>query len=110
MTHHELPVPDYDQLPLAELRHRVRSLAEPDLRALVDHEREHGARVPVLEMLQARLDELRAGAQPSPGDPAATPGVAGRSGGSPVDESTAAEPTTPLRHGKAEQTPSRGRT
>ncbi|WP_410590087.1 hypothetical protein [Amycolatopsis sp. lyj-23] len=27
-----LPVPDYDQLPLGSLRHRIRSLEEPELR------------------------------------------------------------------------------
>ncbi|MFC4852738.1 hypothetical protein [Actinophytocola glycyrrhizae] len=109
MAQHELPVPDYDHLPLTELRHRVRSLAEPELRVLVDHEREHGDRVPVLEVLRARLAELRGGAEPSPGDPRAIPEASRPAGRSPVDQSTAAEPTAPLRHGQADQTPSHGR-
>jgi hypothetical protein len=105
----DLPIPDYDQLPITELRHRIRALDEPQLRALFDHETAHGNRIPVLEVLHARLRELTHGAEPSSGDPSKSPGVTGTPGGSPVQESTAAEPGTPLRHGVASQTSSRGR-
>jgi hypothetical protein len=105
----ELPLPDYDQMPLNEIRHRIRMLEEGQLRTLFEHEAEHGNRIPVLEVLHARLRELTHGAEPSSGDPASTPGAAKTPGGSPVQESTAAEPGTPLRHGVAAQTPSRGR-
>ena len=104
----ELPLPDYDQLPLNELRHRIRALEEGPLRLLFDHETAHGNRIPVLEVLHARLRELRHGAEPSGGDPAKTPGVTGTPGGSRVQESTAAEPGKPLRHGVSTHTPSRG--
>jgi hypothetical protein len=110
MPAHDLPLPDYDQLPLGDLRHRIRSLGETELRTLVDHERAHGDRVPVRQLLEARLGELRDGAEPAPGDPRQAPPVHGTSGGSPVDESTAALGGTPLRHGVAGQTPRRGRT
>jgi hypothetical protein len=110
MAHNdELPIPDYDQLPLTELRHRIRGLEEGPLRALFDHETEHGNRIPVLEILHARLKELHGGAEPSQGDPSNAPGAARTSAGSPVSETTAAEPNTPLRHGVANQTPSRGK-
>jgi hypothetical protein len=105
----ELPLQDYDQLPLTELRHRIRALDEGQLRGLFAHEEAHGNRIPVLELLHARLRELTHGAEPSSGDPANAPGVTPTSHGSPVKESTAAEPGTPLRHGVAAQTPSRGR-
>jgi|GraSoiStandDraft_30_1057271.scaffolds.fasta_scaffold448041_2 hypothetical protein len=105
----ELPLPDYDQLSLGDLRHRVRSLQEPQLRALIDHEQAHGRRAPVLQVLHARAEELRGGAQPSGGDPSQTPGVSATAHGSAVSEVTAAEPNTPLRHGVAGQTPARGR-
>jgi hypothetical protein len=104
-----LPLPDYDQLALADLRHRIRALDEGQLTRVLEHERAHGDRVPVLEVLRARLDELRAGAEPSGGDPSRTPEVSGPEGGSPVQESTAAQPNTPLRHGVAYQTPARGK-
>jgi hypothetical protein len=109
MTDHDLPLPGYDQTSLGDLRHRIRSLDEDGLRTLLDHERAHGERVPVLTLLEARLAELRDGAEPAPGDPRQAPPVSGTPGGSPVDDSTAALGTTPLRHGVAGQTPQRGR-
>lgn len=105
----ELPIPDYDQLALNDLKHRIRALDEGQLRALFEHENSHGNRVPVLEVLHARLRELTHGAEPSSGDPASGPGAASTSHGSAVSESTAAEPNSPLRHGVPSQTPSRGR-
>ncbi len=105
----ELPLPDYDQTPLGALRHRIRSLDERQLTTLIDHEREHGARAPLLQLLDTRLDQLRDGAEPAPGDPAAAPPSSDTAAGSPVGEATAAEGTTPLRHGVAGQTPKRGR-
>jgi hypothetical protein len=108
--HDELPLPDYDQMALGDLRHRIRSLDAEQLEAVMVHEAGHAARVPVLELLEARQRELEAGAQPSGGDPQRAPGVPGADGGSPVREATAAEPGTPLRHGVANQTPKRGRT
>ncbi|MBB4911503.1 hypothetical protein [Actinophytocola algeriensis] len=100
---------DYDQLPLGDLRHRIRALDEEALSGLIDHEREHGDRTPVLEVLRSRMAELENGAEPSPGDPNRSPGVDHTAGDSPVQPGTAAEPNTPLRNGLAEQTPARGR-
>jgi hypothetical protein len=108
-TADDLPLPDYDQLSLGDLRHRIRSLTEPQLRAIIDHEQAHGRRAPVLQALGTRLDELGGGAEPSGGDPASTPTVRGAQHGSPVQEATAAEANTPLRHGVAYQTPARGK-
>ena len=71
----DLPIPDYDQLSLPDIRHRVRSLEEGPLRQLFDHETEHGNRIPVLEVLHARLKELHGGAEPSGGDQSNAPGV-----------------------------------
>lgn len=105
----DLPLPDYDQLSLGDLRHRVRSLTEDQLTTLVEHEQAHGNRAAVLQQLHTRLDQLRGGASPSEGNPQNTPPVTGAQHGSPVQESTAAEPNTPLRHGVASQTPARGR-
>ena|SRR5947209_14516929 len=105
----ELPLPDYDQLSLGDIRHRIRSLDAEALGVILNHEAGHAARVPVFEILEARQRELEAGAEPSAGDPNRAPGVQGAAGGSPVQEATAAEANTPLRHGVAGQTPSRGR-
>jgi hypothetical protein len=105
----ELPLPDYDQLPLNELRHRIRTLDEARLRTLFEHEEAHGNRIPVLELLHARLRELTHGAEPSSGDPANAPGATKTPHGSAVKESTAAEPSTPTWHGVAARTPRRAR-
>lgn len=91
-NHDELPLPDYDHMALGDLRHRIRSLDAEQLEAVMVHEAGHAARVPVLELLEARQRELEAGAQPSGGDPTRAPGVAGADGGSPVQEATAADP------------------
>ncbi|MGW0159213.1 hypothetical protein ACWDUN_07790 [Mycobacterium sp. NPDC003323] len=109
MSEDNLPIPDYDQISLGDLRHRIRALDLEQLTAVLTHEAGHAARVPVLEVLEARQRELEAGAAPSPGNPANAPGVEGTPGGSPVQESTAAQGTTPLRHGVAQQTPNRGK-
>ncbi|GGP54892.1 hypothetical protein [Saccharothrix coeruleofusca] len=109
MSTNELPIPDYDQIPLGDLRHRVRSLSEQELRGVLEHEREHGNRAPVLQVLTARLEELEGGAEPSGGDPRNAPEVAGASGVPPVSPEHSPEDNTPLRHGVYGQTPARGR-
>jgi hypothetical protein len=96
----ELPIPDYNQLPLTELRHRIRALDEGQLRGLFDHEEAHGNRIPVLELLHARIRELTHGAEPSSGDPANAPGATQTSHGSPVSEATAADPAAPMPRGR----------
>lgn len=102
-------VPDYDSLPLTELEHRVRSLDEQGLRALVEYERAHANRPAVLELLTARMDELARGGEPSGGSQESTSAPSGTSKGSPVRPSTGADLHTPQRHGQPDQTPGRGR-
>jgi hypothetical protein len=69
----DLPLTDFDQMSLGDVMHRVRALDENQLEALLTHEAGHAARVPMLEILEARLRELQAGAQPSEGDPTNAP-------------------------------------
>ncbi|UGT61622.1 hypothetical protein [Nocardia asteroides] len=104
----DLPIPDFDQLPAGDLKHRIRALELPQLHTLIAHERDHAQRTGILELLEARREQLAGGAEPSTGDPAAVAAPEGASGTSPVQPATAAEPGTPLRHGVAEQTPQRG--
>jgi hypothetical protein len=65
----DLPLPDYDHLPLASLIQRIRSLDVDQLNVLDAYERAHGNRLPVTEAFRARLAELEAGAEPSGGSP-----------------------------------------
>ncbi len=104
----ELPLPDFDQLSVGDITHRIRSLQLDQVGQLLEHERSTAGRVQVQEILAARIDQLEAGAEPSAGDPAKAPPVQGADAGSSVGPDTAAEATTPLRHGVAEQTPKRG--
>lgn len=101
LTREALPIPDYDHLPLGSLTHRIRSLDTAGLGQLIDYEREHGGRVPVLQVLEARRDALQRGAEPSAGDPsAAAADVSPPSqGGSAVSPDTAGPVLNPPSHG-----------
>ncbi|WP_280239070.1 hypothetical protein [Nocardia abscessus] len=108
-TSEALPLPDYDQLTIGSIEHRVRSLELDQVRQLLEHERATAHRPRVVEILSARIGQLEAGAQPSGGDPSNAPAVTGEPGSSPVDPSHSPEDNTPLRHGVAGQTPARGK-
>ncbi|MFE9676816.1 hypothetical protein ACFYO5_22145 [Streptomyces sp. NPDC006259] len=102
--HADLPLPDYDHLPLGSLQHRVRTLAQADLAQLLSYEEAHGQRLPVIEMMRARLRELENGAEPSGGSPLApAPEHAPPpTGGSPVSPETTGPPMNPPSHGAPE--------
>ena len=102
MTEHDdLPLPDYDHLPVGSLISRIRSLDAPGLATVLRYERAHADRIQVVEAMTHRLEQLNAGAEPSAGDPdAARPEAApAPSGGSPVSTATAGPPVNPPSHG-----------
>jgi hypothetical protein len=99
--HDTLPLPDYDHLPVASLTSRIRTLDADGLQAVLSYEQSHANRVQVVQAMTHRLDELKAGAQPSGGAPnevqpehAPPP-----SGGSEVSEATSGPPINPPSHG-----------
>ena len=99
--HDELPLPDYDHLPIASLAQRVRTLDADGVQALLAYESGHGDRLPVTEVLRARLGELEQGAEPSGGSPL---GMAPESGAGPAvprqtDQTTDAPTINPPSHG-----------
>jgi hypothetical protein len=102
MTEHDtLPLPDYDHLPLGGLTSRIRSLDAAGVQTLLDYEKAHGNRLPVITVLENRLTSLHEGAQPSGGDPAAAAAddpVHG-AGGSKVSQATSGPPINPPSHG-----------
>ena len=105
MTRRDLPLPDYDELPFGSLQHRVRALSEDELRTLLEHEREHADRVPVVELLSNRLEDLARGAQPSGGAQDEVPEAREHSRhGSPVGPSGPAPPTRRPAHGTIGET------
>jgi hypothetical protein len=96
-----LPLPDYDHLTLPQLTSRVRTLEADGVEALVEHERAHGDRLPVLQVLQERLTQLREGAAPSGGAPdAPVPGQPpAPDGGSQVSPATSGPKMNPPSQG-----------
>ena len=102
MTEHDtLPLPDYDHLPLGGLTTRIRTLDATGVRTLIDYEKAHGNRLPVVTVLENRLTSLQEGAQPSGGDPAAAAAddPVHRAGGSKVSEATSGPPMNPPSQG-----------
>ncbi|MEU3147161.1 MULTISPECIES: hypothetical protein [unclassified Streptomyces] len=99
-----LPLPDYDHLPIGGLESRVRALSADEVEEVLDYERAHGDRLPVIELLAARLDQLRTGSEPTSGDPGALRPEqgAGRTG-SPVSPATSPQPFGPPPHGTPDQ-------
>jgi len=98
-----LPIPDYDHLSLGELEHRIRSLTPDALGQLLRHEREHADRTHVVELLTARLRQLEAGSEPSPGSAEPPTGPRGEPGGSQVSPATSPQPYHPPPHGTPDQ-------
>jgi hypothetical protein len=96
-----LPLADYDHLAVGDLAHRIRSLDAPDLETLLGYERDHAHRLPVVQALQARLEEVRAGAPTSDGDPSAPSALAAppADAGSPVRPATSGPVINPPSHG-----------
>ncbi len=77
MPERDLPIDDYDHLPVGSLVSRIRTLDATGLQTLLDYEKGHANRIQVVSAMQSRLSSLKDGAQPSGGDPnAATPEAA----------------------------------
>ncbi len=99
--HDQLPLPDYDHLPTGSLEGRIRSLDAGALDQLLTYERAHGDRLPVVQLLERRLEAVRGGAPLSGGDPtAATPEQqqAPQAGGQ-ASPQTQGPPINPPSHG-----------
>jgi hypothetical protein len=98
MSHHDLPLPDYDQLPLGSIESRVRSLDQAGVEQVLEYERQHADRTQVVMLLEHRLKALRSGdVEPSGGDPSApapevVPGAPGGSSASPQTRGPAQNP------------------
>ncbi|KQS66299.1 hypothetical protein [Modestobacter sp. Leaf380] len=99
--HDTLPLPDHDHLPLGSLTSRIRTLDAGGLGQVLAYERAHADRLPVVQAVEHRLEQLRSGAEPSEGSPlAAQPEHAPpAAGGSQVGEATAGPVVDPPSHG-----------
>ena len=66
----ELPVDDYDHLQIGGLLSRIRTLDAAGAQTLLEYERAHAHRLPVLRALENRIASLKA-AEPSSEEPEA---------------------------------------
>lgn len=96
--HDDLPLPDYDHLPTGVLSTHVRGLDEAGLTQVLAYERAHGNRLPVIELLEHRLREVQAGAEPSE-VPAQTPEVSQDQAGTTGPTAVPGPPVNPPSHG-----------
>lgn len=100
----ELPLRDYDHLPVPALGHRIRSLTADEVGQLLSYERGHANRPAAMQIFQARLAELAAGATPSGGrqqDGPEWPHPPSK--GSPAGPGTTGPPSFPPPHGNPSQ-------
>jgi hypothetical protein len=65
--HRALPLRDYDHLPLASLRQRIRPLNGGEIHQLLLYEQEHANRPAAVQAMQTRLAELASGQAPTGG-------------------------------------------
>jgi hypothetical protein len=100
MPERDLPIDDYDHLPVGSLISRIRTLDATGLQTLLDYEQGHANRIQVVSAMQTRLGSLKNGAQPSGGDPnAATPEAAPPADSGPKVTGTDAPKINPPSHG-----------
>jgi hypothetical protein len=95
----DLPLPDYDHIPLGTLPSRISALDETAVRMLLAYEQEHGDRLPVAEVLRHRIEALQHGAQPSGAVEQDMPVVTTSQSGSPVSPATAGPKINPPSQG-----------
>ncbi len=106
--HDELPLPDFDHLPIGSLQGRIRSLDADGLEQLLAYEHAHGDRLPVVQLLEQRLTAVREGAPLSGGDPTAdapelqhAPQAGGQASpetqGPPINPPSHGDPTNPAQ-------------
>ena len=95
----ELPLPDFDHIPLGTLPSRITALDADSVSQLLAYEREHGNRLPVVQVLEHRLQALREGAEPSGSIPTTMPEMTSGQGGSLVSPATSGPPINPPSQG-----------
>jgi hypothetical protein len=102
--HRDLPLRDYDHLPLPSLAQRIRSLTADEISQLLSYEREHASRPAAVQVFTTRLDELAAGQSPTGGWGQTGPDwPEPPAGGSPVGPGTAGAPGSAPPHGNPAQ-------
>jgi len=99
LQHSDLPLPEFDHIPLGTLPQRIAPLDTAGVTALLDYEKAHGNRLPVIQVLTHRLDALGNGAEPSGSIPDSMPEVSSGSDTPLAGPKTDAPPINPPAHG-----------
>ncbi len=97
--HDQLPLPDYDHLPTGTLGSRISGLDQAEIGILLEYERRHANRIPVIQILEHRLEALEKGAEPSGPTAPTTPEMSQSQHGSPVSPETSGPKINPPSHG-----------
>jgi hypothetical protein len=99
--HDDLPLPDYDHLPVGSLEARIKTLDADGLAQVLAYEKAHGNRLAVVRLLEQRADALAGGAAPTEGSPLASAPETdvGQPGGSPVTPETEGPKINPPSQG-----------
>ena len=96
----DLPLPDFDHIPLGTLPSRISALDAAGVQQLLDYEQAHGDRLPVTEVLRHRIEALQNGAAPSGSIEQDMPEVApAAGGGSKVSPATTGPKINPPSQG-----------
>ena len=98
-AHEDLQLPDYDHIPLGALPSRIHSLDESGISGLLAYERAHGNRLPVIQVLEHRLEALHSGAEPTGSVPEDMPEVSRNQQGSKVSPGTTGPKINPPSQG-----------
>jgi hypothetical protein len=97
--HDELPLADYDHIPSGTLPSRISGLDQSGVGQLLEYERAHGNRLPVVQILEHRLEALKGGAEPRGSAVPDTPEVSQTQAGSKVTPATSGPPVNPPSQG-----------
>jgi hypothetical protein len=96
----DLPLPDYDHLDAGALSAGISGLEAREVENLLAYERAHGDRLPVVQLLERRLEQLRAGREPVDSG--------GQQGAARPASPDAGSPVSPSTQGPAINPPSQG--
>jgi hypothetical protein len=100
IPHHELPLPDFDRITTGDLAARTRGLDTDRIEVLMEFERAHAGRLPIVTVLEQRLNQLDGGARLTgpvlDGSPTMNHGSAG---GGKVSPATSGPTINPPSHG-----------
>ncbi|MCU1569517.1 MAG: hypothetical protein JWR33_258 [Naasia sp.] len=99
LKHDELPLPEYDHIPLGMLGGRIAPLDAEGVGQLLDYEREHGNRLPIVQILEHRIEALQNGAESSGTITDAFPEMSQGQAGSQVTPATSGPVINPPSHG-----------